>query len=300
MEPDGFVACYRELAPRKELRDHVRALFTFGPAQEQGPAGRLVTREILFKAGDPFCSPVIADGNGSLVIDLGMTCGVNGVWQYRDCDLHAAVMGGMTGVGENPGAHRPAMIGVYFSPARLSSVMHVPACELTDRVVSLEDLWATGCSEFLSEIGDLDHASRIDRFEVALLHRIRNWRDRATSVNVPNLAWHVLRLRGRVSVETLADAAGVSRQHLTRVFREQVGLSPKLYCRLARFQAGLRYVVPGCHVEWAQAAVQLGYADQSHMIAEFREFSSATPDQLIAERWFHPFIERAKTAAPPR
>ena len=84
------------------------------------------------------------------------------------------------------------------------------------------------------------------------------------------------------------------------MFREQVGLSPKLYCRLARFQAGLRYVVPGCHVEWAQAAVQLGYADQSHMIAEFREFSSATPDQLIAERWFHPFIERAKTAAPPR
>ena len=162
------------------------------------------------------------------------------------------------------------------------------------------DLWATGCSEFLSEIGELDHGSRIDRFEVALLHRIRNWRDRATSVNVPNLAWHVLRLRGRVSVETLADAAGVSRQHLTRVFREQVGLSPKLYCRLARFQAGLRYVVPGCHVEWAQAAVQLGYADQSHMIAEFREFSSATPDQLIAERWFHPFIERAKPAAPPR
>jgi methylphosphotriester-DNA--protein-cysteine methyltransferase len=84
------------------------------------------------------------------------------------------------------------------------------------------------------------------------------------------------------------------------VFREQVGLSPKLYCRLARFQAGLCYVVPGGHVEWAQAAVQLGYADQSHMITEFREFSSATPDQLIAERWFHPFIERAKTAAPPR
>src|SRR4029450_11649757 len=103
-----------------------------------------------------------------------------------------------------------------------------------------------------------------DRFELALLHRIRNWRDRATSVDVPNLAWHVLRKRGQVTVATLADAAGVSRQYLTRGFREQVGLPPKLYCRLARFQAGLCYVVPGRHVEWAQAAVQLGYADHSH------------------------------------
>jgi len=301
MEPGRFVACYRELAPREELRDYVRALFTFGPAVQKAPPGRSITREILFQAGDSFCSPVIADGNGSIVIDLGRRCGADGVWQRREPDPHASVMGAMSGVGQDPGGQRPAMIGVYFRPARLSSMMHVPALDLTDRIVSLDDLWAREGTDFLSELSELDdEAARIDRFEVALLNRIGNWREAATSVDVACLASHILRLRGRVTVEVLAEAAGISRQHLTRVFRELVGVSPKLYCRLARFQAGLGYVVPGRRVEWAQAAVQLGYADQSHMIAEFREFSSATPEQLIAERWFHPFIERAKTAAPPR
>jgi len=94
----------------------------------------------------------------------------------------------------------------------------------------------------------------------------------------------------------LADAAGVSRQHLTRSFREAVGVTPKLFARLARFQAGLAYAGCGAKVDWAQAALELGYADQSHMIAEFREFSSLTPEALARQRWFHPFIEHARSA----
>ena len=100
-----------------------------------------------------------------------------------------------------------------------------------------------------------------------------------------------------MNVRRLADAAGVSRQHLTRVFREVVGVSPKRYCRLARFQAGLAYVRPGADVQWAQVAAALGYADQSHMIAEFRELSSLTPEALATQRWFHPFILEARANA---
>jgi AraC-like DNA-binding protein len=44
---------------------------------------------------------------------------------------------------------------------------------------------------------------------------------------------------------------------------------------------------------WAQAAAGMGYADQSHMIAEFRRFGGLTPHELASQDWFHPFIERA-------
>ena len=47
-------------------------------------------------------------------------------------------------------------------------------------------------------------------------------------------------------------------------------------------------------------AATLGYADQSHMIAEFRRFSSLTPHALAAGGWFHPFIERARARSLPR
>jgi AraC-like DNA-binding protein len=65
-----------------------------------------------------------------------------------------------------------------------------------------------------------------------------------------------------VSIQRLSDEAGVSRQHFTRVFRDAVGLTPKLYCRLARFHAGLGYAGCGLAVDGADLAQCLGYADQ--------------------------------------
>ncbi|HEU4891446.1 MAG TPA: hypothetical protein VFT47_07835 [Vicinamibacterales bacterium] len=82
-----------------------------------------------------------------------------------------------------------------------------------------------------------------------------------------------------------------------REFRAQLGIGPKLYTRIARFQSGLVYA--GCRDKgaWADAAVEMGYADQSHMIAEFRQFSALTPAALASREWFHPFIERARDQA---
>jgi methylphosphotriester-DNA--protein-cysteine methyltransferase len=113
------------------------------------------------------------------------------------------------------------------------------------------------------------------------------------SIGVDRLAARMVRRRGGETVESLARGAGISRQHLSRLFRERVGVGPKLYNRLARFQAGLVYAGAGA-VDWAEAAVDLGYADQSHMIAEVREFSGLTPQALASQAWFHPFIERVR------
>ena len=83
-------------------------------------------------------------------------------------------------------------------------------------------------------------------------------RQRTRTVDVARLAASVLRRRGRVSVEAMALAAGVSRQHLAREFRERLGISPKLYCRLARFHSGLVHAGRRASVDWAQAAPRVG------------------------------------------
>jgi AraC-like DNA-binding protein len=111
---------------------------------------------------------------------------------------------------------------------------------------------------------------------------------------MPAVTAHILRHRGRVTIEAMADHAGVSRQHFSRQFRERLGISPKLYCRLARFHAGLAHAHAHGEVDWAETALELGYADQSHMIAEFRQFSALTPQALVSGDWFHPFIEHAR------
>src|SRR5215467_13336367 len=291
MEPERIVSRYREFAPSEALKDHVRAFFSFTPPSDRPVTGRRVTSETIFRPGHSFCSPMFADGHASIVFDLGMACHLDGVW--RPDLFRGRLIGAITCVGPVLEATKPAMVGAYFRGGQIPSIAHLLAFEFTDKVVPLDDVWSASAGLAL-ELSELSEEQRIDRLETFLLRRMGRRRMTNALVDMPHLVSFALENRGHVGVETLANLAGVSRQHLARLFRECVGVSPKLYCRLARFQSALYYATVGSNVDWAQAALETGYADQSHMIAEFREFSSLTPHRLTTERWFHPFIERAR------
>jgi len=188
------------------------------------------------------------------------------------------------------------MVGAYLQPGATSAVLHLPALELTDRLVDLEDLWGAEGAHLAEDLADLDETGRVDGLEAVLLARVRSApAAQYLRINVLGLARWVRAQPTSISVRAMVAAAGVSRQHLARVFRPVIGVGPKRYCRLARFQAGLAYAGAGPNVNWAEAAADLGYADQSHMIAEFRELSGLSPDALARERWFHPFILEARS-----
>jgi AraC-like DNA-binding protein len=295
MEPVAdSIAVYRELAPCAALAPYVYAFYTFAPATA-APAGRALLREAAFGPEDSFCSPMLADGSVSLVVSSGRACHSGGRWRTDPAGAAGRVIGPMTTVGEIDVRDCAEGVGVYFRPAHASTFLGIPIAELADRVVGIDDVWGAAGRTLALDLRALGDAERVDRLEAALLERLARQRARASGIDTAALASHVLRCAGRVTVEWLADAAGVSRQHLTREFRERIGLAPKTYCNLARFQSGLVYAGRE-NVDWAQAAAALGYADQSHMIAEFRRFSSLTPQTLAARRWFHPFIERAGDA----
>jgi AraC-like DNA-binding protein len=288
-----LIAWYREFSPCTALEQDVYAFFSFVPGPPAAPPDRPPLREVAFS--DPtFCSPQFADGHASILFELGRTCDASGRWFDDSSALCATVVGPMTGVGRIEGGDRPEMLGICFRPGRVSSLLGVRMGELIDRSVALDSLWGTGGALLAAELCGLDEARRIDRLEAVLLARLARGRQWTGSVDVHGLAAAVLERNGSVTVDGMAHAAGVSRQHLSREFRERIGVPPKLYSRLARFHAGLAYVGRPTSVNWARAAADTGYADQSHMIAEFRQFSGLTPETLVSRYWFHPFIERAR------
>jgi AraC-like DNA-binding protein len=85
------------------------------------------------------------------------------------------------------------------------------------------------------------------------------------------------------NVTAVASELGVSERHLRRVFRETVGVSPKTFSRLVRFQYALRAARENGHRSWADIAAESGYYDQAHLIAEFRELTGVTPKALLDE-----------------
>ena len=86
----------------------------------------------------------------------------------------------------------------------------------------------------------------------------------------------------QLDVPALADTACLSSKQLTRVFADYVGASPKDFLRIVRVQRALSLFQQQPASSFAQVAYACGFADQSHMIKEFRQFTGYTPAQYLA------------------
>ena len=108
-----------------------------------------------------------------------------------------------------------------------------------------------------------------------IAHHRQGFRDVWIAVSAAMLA--------NASVTSVAGNLGVSARHLRRVFRETLGVSPKTFAKLTRFQRALRAARQDGHASWANIAADSGYYDQAHLIAEFRTLTCVTPQVLLDE-----------------
>src|SRR5262249_843306 len=99
---------------------------------------------------------------------------------------------------------------------------------------------------------------------------------------------HALRVFGRspraASIADVTAAIGLSPKRFIERFKTEVGLTPKAFCRVRRFQQALGALNAGADVDWACVALSAGYYDQAHFIHDFRAFSGLTPTMYLASR----------------
>jgi len=109
----------------------------------------------------------------------------------------------------------------------------------------------------------------------------------------------IIRTRGQTRVHEVANGVGWSSRQLERDFGASLGLSPKSFSRIMRFQNLLRLVGEGALREWANLAIEGGYADQPHMVREFREFAGHTPAErgIAAGEFASNFVSPQRLAA---
>ena len=157
--------------------------------------------------------------------------------------------------------------GIRFCPGRAALLFRAPLTLITDARVPLSDL-----TKRFPALGEHAH-QRISRVEDVLRSLLANVRQDA---RVDAAVEAILRSGGQASIAAVAESAGVSRQHLARAFAYHVGVSPKTFARVMRFRRALALARAGGDC-WADLAAEVGYFDQSHLIAEFRAFAGETP-----------------------
>jgi AraC-like DNA-binding protein len=168
-------------------------------------------------------------------------------------------------------------IGIRLRPGAASAFWREPASAFTNTVVDLDTVWGRSAAALRERLGETAAAAgRLAVIETFLTGQALQT-DRALDGPLGRIA----ATGGRVSVDQLARNAGVSARQLERAFRAHVGVAPKTFSRIVRFQRVLRRVsrTPGT---WADAAIACGYTDQSHLIRDVTQFAGETPTALAA------------------
>jgi AraC-like DNA-binding protein len=166
--------------------------------------------------------------------------------------------------------------GVRFRPGMSQAFLPLPALEMTDQRIGLGDLWGSDARRLAQQISEAKSPMRcIELMEARL-------RAPGGITVVQRLCASVVQQAGQVRIDDLAFQAGLSARQLRRLFLDQVGLSPKHFCRVIRFRSSLSRLPQAGRGDWAQVALDSGYYDQAHFINEFREFSGYTPGEFAA------------------
>ena len=180
-------------------------------------------------------------------------------------------------------AEQAAVIGVHFKPGGAFPFFKLPAGELRDEHVALEALWGRDAADLRERVlaaRTVDVKFRI--VEHYLWKRLAKPLERH-----PAVGFALREFRGARTVAEVSGEIGLSARHFIDVFTGEVGLTPKLYCRVQRFQKVLRRIGTGQRIEWAEVALECGYFDQAHFIHDFRAFSGINPTAYAAQRTEH-------------
>ncbi|WP_437484714.1 helix-turn-helix domain-containing protein [Sorangium sp. So ce1014] len=180
---------------------------------------------------------------------------------------------------EHDGFQRGLQVNLTPIGARL--FFGVPMAELTGRVVSARDLLPrkhARLAERLEELPTWD--ARFDLIERALGERVDEARHELGVV-----PWAVRRIEecgGAVDMRALARELGYSQKHVIDLFRENVGVPPKLLARLVRFDRLVQHLKAGASGTWAELAQRFGYYDQAHLARDVKQFTGTTPTRARA------------------
>ena len=182
-------------------------------------------------------------------------------------------------------------MGVVFRPGAARAFLAAPAVDFCDQAIQLDLVWGPrSADQLLDRLRDARTAeARLRIVEEALIDRMQTFTEKHLPMH-PRINYALRAFGNAPHIRTVADVSreiGWSRRWLSHAFAEQVGITPKRYCRLVRFQHLVRDLASQRAVNWASTALAGGFCDQAHLIHEFHAFSGLSPETFLnSERPF--------------
>lgn len=166
------------------------------------------------------------------------------------------------------------VLGVFFKPTGLFQITGIPSSSFTDQHLDLEDVYGKEIallSERLMETkGNLERIKIVEQFLISLFKKRIN-----KMQQVAFAAEQIQKCRGNISLQQLASNLKISERHLYRKFIEQIGVGPKYFARIERFNYCISKGIKAKN--WHDVVESCGFYDQAHFIKEVNHFCGQRP-----------------------
>lgn len=255
---------YKTFVPPDNLKSYVKYYWSLENSADSSAIQRLRT---------------MADGCPGIVFQQG-----SGVYYRSDKQLPQTFLYGQsTTYGELTLRGNFDTVGVYFYPSALKLLFGLDAHELTDSCLDL-DAEARKKGFYLSE--QLSAAPSVQA-KIGIISAYLFFQAETYNVHKNDIMRYVLSAilesNGTHPLKDLQEKVQLSERSFERRFKEYVGISPKLFSRICRFQGSLRQMRSNNYEKLSDIAFENDYADQSHFNRAFKEFSGFSPNQYQSQ-----------------
>ena len=174
------------------------------------------------------------------------------------------------------------MIAVDLRPGALHRLTGIPFSEFTNKCIDAEDIFPADMPKVNERLANAkDYAEMISIIETFCLELAK--RSKKEILAVDNLLQNLVEEPVMQSLDNLSKKAYLSARQLERKFDERIGVSPKTFLRITRFNQFYWMRLKQPKLDWLSIAVSCGYSDYQHLAKEYKEYANATPNNFFDE-----------------
>jgi AraC-like DNA-binding protein len=182
-----------------------------------------------------------------------------------------------------PSGKESEMLIVQLKKGRAFPFLIEPMQNLTNIVVDAELVLSPKILSIRERL--LEGCSPIKKFQILEEHLLKVYLKKfKENLFVDFAVSQIIDAPNQCSIKTISDKAGYSQKHIIKLFKEHVGVSPKEFLKVIRFQKAIRQIENQISIDWSQISFDCGFYDQSHFIADFKGFSGFTPSGYMKQR----------------
>jgi AraC-like DNA-binding protein len=175
------------------------------------------------------------------------------------------------------------VFGIRFKPEGIYHIFGIPAADIGSDFTDIKNITGRRFREFTEQLKETKSVS--DKILLAENYLYQNLSRNRINLYYLNLAAELIRdKKGMLTIEELAKKVYISVRQLEREFKQKLGISPKLYMRIARLNEVNRQIQNGHRFILSDLAYSSGYTDQAHFIKDFKYFTGENPSVFVREK----------------